>query len=234
MIASVSLFVVSVTDVAVITGALFGAAGNVAGGVNTTLVVVGVERFPHAGEHFAPLTVSVQLTPAFAESFVTVAFSVTAVAPALIVEILLVIETEIAGGVFAAIENVTESDFVESATDVAVIVTEFVVGGVAGAVYVTDVVEFALIVPAPVAGAIVQVTPWSAESFVTLALNVTDPLAGTLVVLFVMLTATVCDVVLCPLPLHPNPATTHTKNASAIPILEIPRCIEPLLVSESP
>ena len=73
------------------------------------------------------------MTPAFAESFATVAFSVTAEAPALMVEILLVIETEIAGGALAAIENVTESDFVVSATEVAVIVTEFVDGGAAGA-----------------------------------------------------------------------------------------------------
>jgi len=103
--------------------------------------------------------VSDQVTPAFAESFITVAFSVTAFAAASIVEILLVIETEIAGGVLAAMEKVTESDFVESATDVAVIVTELVAGGVAGAMYVTEVVELVLSVPAPVAGAMVHVTP---------------------------------------------------------------------------
>jgi hypothetical protein len=74
-----------------------------------------------------------QVTPAFVVSFVTDALSETAAAPALMVEILLVIETDIAGGVFAAMENVTESDFEVSATDVAVIVTEFVAGGAAGA-----------------------------------------------------------------------------------------------------
>jgi hypothetical protein len=86
------------------------------------------------GAHAAPFAVSDQLTPALVESFVTVASSVTAAAPAVIVEILLVMETEIAGGVLAAIVKVTESDFVVSATEVAVIVTEFVAGGVAGAV----------------------------------------------------------------------------------------------------
>jgi hypothetical protein len=78
--------------------------------------------------------VSVHVTPAFPVSFVTVAFSVTAAAPAVIVEILLVIETETTGGAFVAIVKVTESLFVVSVTDVAVIVTEFVAGGVAGAV----------------------------------------------------------------------------------------------------
>jgi hypothetical protein len=86
------------------------------------------------GAHAAPFAVSDQFTPALVESFVTVASSVTAAAPAVMVEILLVMETEIAGGVFAAIVKVTESDFVVSATEVAVIVTEFVAGGVAGAV----------------------------------------------------------------------------------------------------
>jgi hypothetical protein len=134
VIVSLSLFVVSVTDVAVITGALIGAAGAVAGGMYATLVPVGPEMVPHVGEQDAPPAVSVHVTPAFPVSLVTVAFSVTAAAPAVIVEILLVMETETTGGVFAAIVNVTESLFVVSATDVAVIVTEFVAGGVAGAV----------------------------------------------------------------------------------------------------
>jgi hypothetical protein len=63
-------------------------------------------------------------------------------------------------------------------------------------------------------------------------MKVTEPPAGTLVVLFVMVTATGCDV-LCELPLHPNPNVTQIKNANAIPILEILRCIDALLVSKS-
>ena len=122
---------VSVTDVAVTIGALFGAAGADVGGVKTTLVFVWPLRLPQVGEHFAPPAVSDQVTPAFVESFATVAFSVTAAAPAAIVEILLVIETEM-GCVFAVIVKAAESDFVVSAADVAVIVGALL--GAAGAV----------------------------------------------------------------------------------------------------
>ena len=219
VIVSVSLFVVSVTEVAVITGALFGAAGAVPGGVYAMLVPVGPEMVPHVGEHAAPPAVSVQMTPAFPVSLVTVAFNVTAAAPAVMVEILLVIETETAGGVLAVIVNVTESLLVVSATDVAVIVTEFVAGGVAGAVYITEVVVVELIVPAPVAGAIVQVTPSSAESLVTEAVSVAVEPATTDVGLFAITTLTAFEAGECPL--HPAAANTHIKAAIHISNLEL-------------
>jgi hypothetical protein len=88
-------------------------------------------------------------------------------------------------------------------------------------------------VPAPVAGAMVQVTPASAESFVTVALNVTELPAVTLAVLFVMLTETDCVVCDEPLPLQPNTTAMQIASATANPNLDMPRDIESLLVSAS-
>ena len=48
---------------------------------------------PHAGEHDVPPALSVQFTPSFFESFVTVTFTVWSGEPATIDENLFVIET---------------------------------------------------------------------------------------------------------------------------------------------
>jgi hypothetical protein len=50
---------------------------------------------PHVGEQSVPPAFKLQETPEFVESFCTVAFNVVAAAPAAMVEILLVIVTEI-------------------------------------------------------------------------------------------------------------------------------------------
>jgi hypothetical protein len=95
--------------------------------VATPLGVAGGETVPHGvGEHD-----TVQVTPLFAESLVTVAVNCD-VAPACTVSVLGVTETET---VLAGIVMVAEAAFDESATEVAVIVTvKAAESGVVGAV----------------------------------------------------------------------------------------------------
>jgi hypothetical protein len=129
---SESDFVESFTDVAVIVGALVGGTARPLGGAYVTLVVDSTLKVPHTrGAHPKPFTVNVHTTPELVASFCTCAVSVTAGDPAAMVEILLVMVTEIAAG--PVIVNPSESDFVESFTDVAVIVSALV-GTVAGGV----------------------------------------------------------------------------------------------------
>jgi hypothetical protein len=77
------------------------------------------DRVPHAGEQAAPPAVRVHVTPAWAESFVTVAFNVTAEFPAAIDVIGLVMFTVI--GAPAVIVKESEALFVALVTEVAVI-----------------------------------------------------------------------------------------------------------------
>lgn len=90
---SVSDFDESFTEVAVMFGALFGAAGAAAGGVYVTLLELGALSVPHPGEQAFPPAVSTQVTPELVASFCTLAFKVTAAAPAAMVVILLVMLT---------------------------------------------------------------------------------------------------------------------------------------------
>jgi|SRR5215472_4486715 len=64
-----------VKDTAEIVGVLSGAVGTLAGGVYVTLYGFADESVPHAGEQGVPLAVNVQVTPALAGSFWTVALN---------------------------------------------------------------------------------------------------------------------------------------------------------------
>jgi len=119
-----------------------------------------------------PLGLQLQVTPAFAESFVSTA------------EILAVPEiNKLAGGAApksTEIGKVTvpAANLVLSETEVAVIVTLPPVGAVAGAVYAVAApleVDAGLKVPQDVAGVQLQVTPLPAESFVTRAETLAVP-----------------------------------------------------------
>jgi hypothetical protein len=85
-----------------------------------TLVAVAPLIAPQLGEHASPSDVSAHMTPELVASFWTCAFSVTGADATRMVVILLVIVTEIAAG--AVTVSASESDFVESFTDVAVMV----------------------------------------------------------------------------------------------------------------
>jgi hypothetical protein len=77
--ASVSVLAVFATEVAVSVGWL---AGEEAGGVYVTLVVVAEDKEPQVGEQLEPLAVRVQVTPLLLESFCTVALNEIAAVPA--------------------------------------------------------------------------------------------------------------------------------------------------------
>ncbi len=95
----------------------------------TPVAVVVGETLPHAGEHAAPLCVSVQLTLGVTEgSFITVAVNVGA---AVTTTVAVIGETET---VMAGTVIVVEADFVESAAAVAVMVSVKVLAGGPGAV----------------------------------------------------------------------------------------------------
>jgi hypothetical protein len=75
----------------------------------------------------------------------------------------------------------SEFDFDGSATEVAVTVTfKSLVGGLAGALYVAELPVTLLSVPAPDAGEMVQVTPLSFGSLLTVAVKGSMPPAGTM------------------------------------------------------
>ena len=85
----------SATEVAVIAGALFGAAGTAAGGVYVELKLgeaLGASE-PQAGAQLTPPAVSVQITPEFVLSFDTAALTETAGPPAIWFANLLVMTT---------------------------------------------------------------------------------------------------------------------------------------------
>jgi hypothetical protein len=130
--------VLVVTDVAVIVGELFGAAGTVVGGVYFALKLGAAAgaRVPHAGLHGEPPAVSVQFTPAFAESNCTLALSVTGAAPGEIVENVFERRTTMAG---VPIPKITSAVTAALVGDAAVRTIAFGVGGVSGAIYVMDV-----------------------------------------------------------------------------------------------
>jgi hypothetical protein len=149
----VSLFVVSVTDVAVIVGEAFAPVGAVVGGVYVAekLGAALAVSVPHVGEQAAPPTVNAQVTPAFAASFVTTTFIVTVGPLTVCVANLFEIVTTMGG---EAIVKLKLEDFDGSATDAAAIVGEaFVpVGAVAGGVYAAVRLGDALGVRVPQAG----------------------------------------------------------------------------------
>jgi hypothetical protein len=131
--------------------------------------------------------IKVHVTPLFNVSCATVALNVTAAAPATMVVILLVMVTTIGCAVTV---NGSESDFVLSTLEVAVMVTVGGVGGSCGGVYITErAVAFESDPHDDVQAAIAHVTPWAFWSFVTVAFRVTALVAACMVViLFVMLT----------------------------------------------
>jgi hypothetical protein len=122
-------FAASVTEVAVsVTVAGLGTAIGAVYVVGVPLVVVEGMAVPQL-EHAAPFCVMVQLTPAFAGSFRTVGMKSWVILTGMIAE---AGETDI---VMASTVTVTEPDFVESDTEVTVMVTgKFAAGGVEGAV----------------------------------------------------------------------------------------------------
>jgi hypothetical protein len=132
VIVALADFVVSVTDVAV--SVTVAGLGTVPGAVKTIGVpeaLVAEDKAPHVAP-VHPEPESVQVTPLFAESPVTVAVKVV-VALTAIVAVVCDKATEIPAGV-ALIVIVAEADFVPSVTEVAVTVTVAGLGAVAGAV----------------------------------------------------------------------------------------------------
>lgn len=134
VIVALADLVVSVTDVAVSVTA--GGLGNAAGAVYVVdvplavLVGTAVPQF----EHVVPFCVMVQLTPAFAGSFRTPGVNAWAIFVGMMAE------TGDTETLIASTVTVTEPDFVASDIEAAVIVTgKSAAGGVAGAVYVTEV-----------------------------------------------------------------------------------------------
>jgi hypothetical protein len=208
VIVALADFVVSVTDVAV--SVTVAGLGTLPGAVNVIGVpdaLLGVDKFPHAAP-VQPEPVSVQVTPLFAESPVTVAVKVVAAFKATVAVVCDSV-TEIPAGV--VIVMVADPDFVPSLTEVAAIVTVAGFGTVAGAVYVTAVPD-ALVVaesepqPFGVAQESDHVTPLFALSFATVAVNICICPAATVAVAGV--TVTLRDeppVVVLALP--PQPAT---------------------------
>lgn len=164
-------FVVSVTDVAVI--ATLPPGGTVAGDVYTVVVPLAVlDRLNNPHE---PLGMQLQVTPAFAESFVITA------------EMLAVADrARLAGGTAPKSTEIGKltppaANLVLSETEVAVIVTLPPVGAVAGAVYAVAApldVDAGLKVPQDMVGVQLQVTPLPAESFITRAETLAVPSAA--------------------------------------------------------
>ena len=91
---------------------------------------------PHAGLHEFPAALSVHVTPAFAVSYCTFAVSVTGAAPGAIVVNVFSKRTTIAGAPMVNVVSAVTAVFVGAVT---VSTIEFGVGGVIGAVYVSEV-----------------------------------------------------------------------------------------------
>jgi hypothetical protein len=130
---AVPAFVVSATEVAV--SVTVGGVGTPIGAVYNTVapdaLVVGA-TVPHVAP-LQPTPDTVQLTPLFRESFVTVAAKF-ALAPRLTLAVAGKIATPIAGGVVVVTVIPAAARFVGSDTDVAVSITSAGVGAAAGAV----------------------------------------------------------------------------------------------------
>jgi len=185
---------------------LKGAAGKVTGGVYRTLKAVWLLRVPQAPAQFAVGVVIDQFTPAFLGSFATTAFSVTGTPPALIFEILLVMVAVKPGTVTL---NTAVSPFNPKLTEVTVKKTWLMgKGGVAGAVYVTENGAMFVSVPMSFPGVRLHVTPFFAESPVTVALKTTEVPCGMPPGLFVILTPTFGST---PKPRFPGPTPPHEE-----------------------
>ena len=129
---------------------------------------------PHAGEQEIPPWVRVQVTPLFAGSFRTVGAYCCVALTGMRAELG---ETET---LIARTVMVAEPDFDVSATEVAVMVTcKLLSGGLAGALYVTELLVTLLRVPAPDVGDMVQVTPLLLGSKLTVAVKDSVPPACT-------------------------------------------------------
>ena len=173
VIVAVPVFVPSATDVAV--NVTVAGDGTVAGAVYviaTPDALVVADSAPHvAPEH--PVPASVQFTPLFCASLLTVAVKFC-VKLTVTVAVVGATATEIAGSIVIVAEKL----FVPSATEVAVMLTVAGDGTLAGAVYVIatpDALELAESVPQvlplhPVPLS-VQFTPLFCESFVTVAVK---------------------------------------------------------------
>ena len=176
-------FETSATEVAV--SVTVAGVGTLAGAVYVTAtpdkLEVGI-TVPHVAPQPAPDTA--QVTPLFPVSFCKVA--VNACVPP-VWTLVVVSDNVTAIGAGAAVTViVAATDFVPSATEVAVSVTAAGVGTLAGAVYVTatpDALEVGVTAPhvAPLQPApdTVQVTPLFAASFCTVEVNACDPLTCT-------------------------------------------------------
>ena len=173
--------VVSLTEVAVtITVAGLGTPTGAVYVVGAPLNVLVGESVPHVDAHAAggvPCVI-VQSTPPFAGSFRTVGVNVWVIFSGMMAE---TGETE---SPIASTVTVTEADFVESDIAVARMVTgKLAVGGVEGAVYVTEVLVGLLRVPPPEVGEVmaqeVGLTPAFAGSKLTVAVICEVPVACT-------------------------------------------------------
>jgi hypothetical protein len=138
--------------------------------IATPLAVVAGETVPHG----AVEQETVHLTPAFAGSLVTVAVKFPVLLGWTVAEFG---DTDT---VTAGIVTVADPDFDISSTEVAVMVTFMsLAGGLAGALYVTEVLVTLLRVPAPDAGERLQVTPLLAASLAMVVVNACVPAACT-------------------------------------------------------
>jgi hypothetical protein len=101
------------------------------------------------------------------------------------------------------------AEILVSNTDVAVMVTfSSLTGGVAGALYVTDVVVAFAKVPAPDVGGMDHVTPWFDGSLLTVAVSASVPPACTF---------PVPDTVICNVTITPNAISVSTSANTSIP-----------------
>jgi hypothetical protein len=140
-------------------------------------VPVGVfagDAVPHAGEHVLPFCVTVHATPLFVLSLFSVALYCALALSG--------IRAEAGATNMVMARTITGAlpDTLLSVTDVPVMVTvSSLVGGVDGALYVTDVMVAFARVPAPVVGDMDHVTPWFDGSLLTVAANASVPPACT-------------------------------------------------------
>ena len=189
VIAAAADFVPSLTDVAVsVTTAGVGTLAGAVYVIPAPEALAFAESVPQAVPA-QPTPLSVQLTPLFCASFVTVALNPCVPPAACTLAVFGETATAITGG--AVIVIVAAADLLASATDIAVSVTTAGVGTLAGAVYVIPAPEalaFAESVPQAVPAQptplSVQLTPLFCASFVTVALNPCVPPAACTLAVF--------------------------------------------------
>lgn len=181
VIAALADFVVSAAAIALrVTVALVGTVAGAVYVLPAPLAVFAELTVPHPGEQLVPLCVIVQFAPALLASLLTVAVK-SCVALMGIIPLGGETDTVTAGTVTFAV-----NDLVVSVTEVAVMLTAKSLAGGAGAVYVVAAPLAVDVGETPPQGAgeqdTVHVTPASAKSLPTVALNCAVDVARTVAV----------------------------------------------------